>query len=313
MPTLPRISIVTPSYNQAAYLEDTIQSVLNQDYPNLEYILIDGGSTDGSLEIVERYTDKLAYWVSEPDKGQASAINKGLAHATGEIVAWLNSDDIYLPGAFMQAAQAFQSNPGLGFMYGDLQSIDSSGQVFNTIRYAPYSLDDLLAFRIIGQPSVFIRRGILDQAGLLDASYHYLLDHHLWLRLATTARMKYIPETRAAARHHPAAKNIAEAGAFGNEIYRILDWAQTQPDLNAIIGRQHRRVLGGAHRLNARYLLDSGQPAQSLKFYAKALLQDPIYALHHSHRIIFAILNLLGLGWLRKLANRRGGSKTRPM
>jgi glycosyltransferase involved in cell wall biosynthesis len=300
----PRISIVTPSYNQAAYLEDTIQSVLNQDYPNLEYILIDGGSTDGSLEIIERYTDKLAYWVSEPDEGQASAINKGLARSTGEIVAWLNSDDIYLPGAFKQALEAFHSNPELGFIYGDLQSIDSSGQVFHTIKYARYSLDDLLAFRIIGQPTVFMRREVLEQTDLLDASYHYLLDHHLWLRLARVSQMKYIPATRAAARHHPAAKNIAEAGSFGEEIYRLLEWAQTQPDLNAIMSRQHRRVWGGAHRLSARYLLDGGLPAQSLKFYAKALLQDPVFTLRHTHRILYALISLVGLGGIWKGSNR---------
>lgn len=305
MQKLPRITIVTPSYNQAAFLEDTIQSVLRQDYTNLEYIVIDGGSTDGSLEIIERYADKLAYWVSEADEGQAEAINKGLARATGEIVAWLNSDDMYLPGALKQAAQAFQSDPELGFIYGDLQSVDSSGQVFNTIRYAQYSLEDLLAFRIIGQPTVFMRREVLEQAGQLDTSYHYLLDHQLWLRMARAAPMKYIAETSAAARHHAAAKNVAEASAFGEEIYRILDWAQTQPDLSAMIGKQARRVWGGAHRLNARYLLEGGQPAQSLKFYVKALRQDPIFALRHLHRMLYAILSLVGLGWIWKGARRR--------
>ena len=303
--TLPRISIVTPSFDQAAFLEPSIRSVLDQDYPDLEYILIDGASDDGSQKIIEKYASRFTYWVSEPDKGQAEAINKGFSRATGEILAWLNSDDVYLPGAFQRVAAFFASHPGIGLLYADLHSIDYAGRHFNTITYAPYTLADLLAFRIIGQPSVFFRRSLLDSAGLLDLSYRYLLDHHLWIRLASQTEMHYLPQPLAAARHHPAAKNVAEAAAFGEEVYRILDWTRSQPDLQPIIASQSRRVLGGAHRLNARYLLDGGLPAESLKFYAKAFMQDPLYTLRHAHRILFALLSLLGLGWLRKVYNRR--------
>ena len=305
MTNLPCISIITPSYNQAAYLEATIKSVLDQGYPNLEYILLDGGSTDGSLEIIERYADKLTYWLSEPDDGQADAINKGLARASGEFVAWLNSDDIYLPGTLEQAAEAFKTDPNLGMLYGDLQSIDHDGTLFNTITYAQYTLADLMAFRIIGQPAVFFRRALLAESGDLDLSYRYLLDHHLWLRLAQAAPIKYIPKPLAAARHHPTAKNTAEAAAFGEEAYRILDWAGTQPQLEAVIRANPRRVWGGVHRLNARYLLDGGQPAQAIKYYTKAFWQAPLYTLRHAHRILYAFLSLLGLGWLRKGVGRR--------
>lgn len=297
----PRISVITPSYNQADYLEHTIQSVLSQGYPNLEYILIDGGSNDGSLDIIKKYAGKFTYWISEPDEGQADAINKGFAHASGDIVAWLNSDDIYLSDALSHAAQAFQSDSDLGLVYGDLQSIDTQGRIFNTITYTPYTLLDLLAFRIIGQPSVFFRRALLDQSGPLDITYRYLLDHHLWLRIAHIARIKYIPIPLAAARHHPAAKNVAEAASFGQEVYKIIEWAAAQPDLNVLIESNHRYVWGGAHRLTARYLLDGGQPAQSLKAYAKAFIQDPLFTLRHAHRVLYAFLSLLGLGWLRKV------------
>lgn len=297
----PRISVITPSYNQADYLEHTIQSVLSQGYPNLEYILIDGGSNDGSLDIIKKYAGKFTYWISEPDEGQADAINKGFAHASGDIVAWLNSDDIYLSDALSNAAQAFQSDSDLGLVYGDLQSIDTQGRIFNTITYAPYTLLDLLAFRIIGQPSVFFRRALLDQSGPLDITYRYLLDHHLWLRIAHIARIKYLPIPLAAARHHPAAKNVAEAASFGQEVYKIIEWAAAQPDLNVLIESNHRHVWGGAHRLTARYLLDGSQPAQSLKAYAKAFIQDPLFTLRHAHRILYAFLSLLGLGWLRKV------------
>ena len=126
---LPLVSIVTPSYNQAAYLEATLRSVLDQDYPRIEYILVDGGSTDGSREIIERYAGRLAWWVSEPDRGQTDAINKGFAHAHGEVLAWLNSDDTYLPGAVTQAVASLQAHPAAGMVYGDANLIDEAGDV----------------------------------------------------------------------------------------------------------------------------------------------------------------------------------------
>jgi glycosyltransferase involved in cell wall biosynthesis len=294
------VSIITPSYNQAAFLSDTLDSVLAQDVPGLEYIVIDGGSTDGSMDIIRRHAGRLAYWVSEPDSGQAEAINKGLARATGDIIAWLNSDDVYRPGAVRAALAALEAETSLAFVYGDLDSIDSQGRTFNTIRYAPYALLDLLAFRIIGQPAVFFRRGALEQAGALDPGYHFLLDHHLWLRLAQHGGMRYLPLTLAAARHHPAAKNTAQAARFGQEAYRILDWAQAQPPLAALIRRHPRKVWGGAHRLNARYLLDGGAPGPALKAYARALANDPAYALKHWRRMVFALASLAGFGGLRR-------------
>ncbi|MEW5828710.1 MAG: glycosyltransferase family 2 protein, partial [Chloroflexota bacterium] len=199
MTDLPLVSIVTPSFNQAPYLEQTIRSVLGQDYPHIEYLVVDGGSTDGSVGIIGRYADKLAWSVSEKDSGQADAINKGLRHARGEIVAWLNSDDVYQPGAVARAVAAFERNPDAGLVYGDLLSIDSDGQPFNLQTFKPYTLTDLMAFDIIGQPSVFMRREVLEQAGELDPSYHFLLDHHLWIRMASLAPMVYVPETLAAA------------------------------------------------------------------------------------------------------------------
>lgn len=305
----PLVSIITPSYNQAAYLEATIQSVLGQDYPNLEYIVVDGGSSDGSPAIIEKYADRLAWWTAEPDQGQADAINKGLRRATGEVVAWLNSDDIYLPGAVEQAAAALQAGPALGLVYGDLRSIDAAGKHFHTIRFQQYDLGDLLAFRIIGQPAVFMRREVLMQTELLSLKYHYLLDHHLWVQMAAKAGMQYIPQEWAAARHHSQAKNISQAAGFGVEAYRILDWAQKQPDLAKVIAENPGRAWGGAHRLNARYLLEGDFPKRALRFYWQALLADPGYTLKHWHRILYALLSMLGLGGLRRLlpGRFRGG------
>lgn len=295
---LPLVSIITPSYKQAPYLEQTLRSVLAQDYPNMEYLVVDGGSEDGSVEIIRRYAKDLAWWISEPDQGQADAINKGFARAKGKYVAWLNSDDTYLPGAVRQAVDVLETHPEPGFVYGDLHSMDAAGQVFNTITYKQYGLIDLLAFRIIGQPSVFMRREVLEKAGLLDLSYRFLLDHQLWMRMAALAPARYVPQVWAAARHHPGAKNVAQAAGFGAEVYRILEWAQGQPELAAAINANRRKVLAGAHRLNARYLLEGGAAGEALKAYMQALWQQPGYALKHGHRMVYAALCVLGLGGL---------------
>ena len=131
----PLVSIITPSFNQADYLEHTIRSVLEQDYPNIEYMVVDGGSTDGSVDIIKKYEKQLAWWVSEPDKGQSEAINKGFKRANGEIVAWLNSDDVYMPNAITRAVETLQANPEAAFVYANLHSINARGEHVNTIRY----------------------------------------------------------------------------------------------------------------------------------------------------------------------------------
>lgn len=299
----PLVSIITPSYNQAAYLEATIKSVLEQDYPNIEYLVVDGVSEDGSAEIIQKYANELTWWVSEPDDGQADAINKGLRRAQGKYVAWLNSDDVYLPGAVKRAVDVFEVNPQAGLVYANLQSIDEVGKVFNTIQYQPYDLDDLLAFRMIGQPSVFMRREVLIQTVFLFPEYQYLLDHHLWVRMAAQTEMFYVNETWAAARHHPMAKNVAQAAGFGEEAYKLLAWAETRPKLAARIRANPKRVWGGAHRLDARYLLEGGEAWASLKSYTKAFKADARYTIKHWHRILYAGLSVVGLSWLRKIFN----------
>jgi glycosyltransferase involved in cell wall biosynthesis len=301
----PLVTVVTPSFNQAEYLEQTIVSVLEQDYPTLEYMVVDGGSTDGSVEIIKKYADRLAWWVSEKDNGQADAINKGLSRAKGEIVAWLNSDDVYLPGSIRRAVETLQEHPEAGLVYGKLLSINARGEHVNTIEYKQYALEDLLAFFIIGQPTVFMRGNLLRQVGSLDESYNYLLDHQLWLRFAELAPMVYVPRPAAAARYHPTAKNMAQAEHFGQEAYRILEWAQTQPKMAAVIENAHHRVWGGAHRFNARYLLDAGLPLQALKTYGKVIRHYPEFAFQRLHRIFFALISLVGLGRLRRLVYRR--------
>jgi glycosyltransferase involved in cell wall biosynthesis len=293
------VSIVTPSYNQAAFLEQTLRSVLDQDYPKIEYLVADGASSDGSVELIKKYQDRLAWWVSEPDSGQADGINKGLRHARGEIVAWVNSDDYYLPGAISAAVKALQANPQAGMVYADAQAVDGNGQVTNLMKGAQWTLEDLMSFRIICQPTVFMRRSILEQAGTLDLAYHFLLDHQLWLRIAALAPLKYIPQTWAAARFHGAAKNVAQAARFGEEAYRILEWMENDLRYTVALAGCRSRAWAGAHRFNARYLQDAGQDARAWKVYWQGMRMDPAEVLPEWRRIAYIPLNRLGLGKLK--------------
>jgi glycosyltransferase involved in cell wall biosynthesis len=296
----PLVSIVTPSFNQADFLEHTIRSVLSQDYPQIEYMVIDGGSSDGSLEIIKKYADRLAWWISEPDEGQADAINKGLKRAQGEVVAWLNSDDLYWPGAVRIAIEAIARDTDLGLVYGNAISIDGDGRPFNDMVFDQYSLLDLLEFRIICQPAVFMRREILEQVDFLQSDFHYLLDHSLWLRIARVAPMLHMPRFLAFARFHPMAKNIALAAEFGTEAFRILEWARGQEDLAPLMREYEARVMAGAHRYNARYLLDGGVPRAALGEYLRALRFHAPSALEEWHRILYSALASMGLHFLSR-------------
>ena len=299
------VSIITPSYNQAPFLEQTIQSVFEQDYPSIEYVVVDGGSTNNSAEIIKKYADRLAYWISERDSGQAEAINKGFARANGEILAWLNSDDYYMHNTVSAVVRCFEQNPDVVMLYGDMLAVDGEGQTINVLKYQQLSLEDLLCFQIIGQPSVFFRRSALEKTGLLDPSFHFMLDHHLWIRLAQQGRILHIPQVWSAARYHPQAKNRARAAEFGREAFRVLDWAKQQPSLAKSVSHVKRRALASAHRYDARYLLDGGQTMSALMAWFRALFIHPPTALGRLNLFVSAVLILTGLNSLREAILRR--------
>ena len=218
----PLVSIVTPSYNQAEFLEETIQSVLSQDYPRLEYIIVDGGSTDGSVEIIHRYADHLAWWVSEPDQGQTDALNKGFARAKGEILAWLNSDDTYLPHAVSEAVEFLQGNPQVGMVYGDANLIDQDGQVIGRFPARQTDYPRLRRGYVhIPQQASFFRTSLWRQVGPLDPTFFFAMDYDLWVRLAKISRLQYHPRLWANFRLHQAGKSVAADDRCWPEMLRV--------------------------------------------------------------------------------------------
>ena len=271
-------------------------SVLEQDYPNVDYWVMDGKSTDGSLELIKRYSERLAGWVSEKDKGQADGINKGFKRSEGEIVGWLNSDDRYLPGAIGNAVALFKKYPEAAFVYSDVESIDEVGKSFNLMRYGRWKLADLMQFNIIGQPGVFMNRAVLEKAGYLDQSYHYLLDHELWLRMATIADPVYAAgQVWAQARIHGKAKNVADAEKFGPEAFRLAKWLGSDERFYPQNARFHRKIWAGAYRLNAFYMVEAGSPVQAYKLYKQSFKLDPWMALKHWKHWLLALAGSLGM------------------
>ena len=219
----PRVSVVTPTFNQRVFLEETMRSVLLQGYPDLEYLVMDGGSTDGSVEVILRYADRLAYWVSRPDGGQSQALNAGLRKATGEVLGWLNGDDTYEPGAVSEAARVFAADPAVVMAYGDCANVDGAGTVFSVSRSRPFDYDRLLRRwpNFIAQPTVFLRREALAAVGGLDESLEFAMDYDLWLRVARLGRAVYIPRIQGRFRVHPDSKTTRHPDRFWPEVRRV--------------------------------------------------------------------------------------------
>jgi len=248
MTGFPLVSIITPSFNQVRYLEATIQSVLSQDYPRIEYLIVDGGSSDGSVESIKRFAAEsgrapvspallpesrevvpgihkhsISWWVSEKDQGQTDAINKGFRHAHGDIFAWLNSDDTYEPRAVSSAVEYLMEHPETGMVYSDCNFINEAGQVIGQFPAAQTDLRRLRQGYVhIPQQTAFFRAELWKQVGPLDPSFYFAMDYDLWTRLAARARIRYLPgRTWANFRLHTSGKTIAADDRCWPEMIRV--------------------------------------------------------------------------------------------
>lgn len=217
--SLPRITVVTPSYNQGAYLEQTITSVLGQGYENLEYIVMDGGSTDNSVEIIQRYADRITYWQSERDTGQAQALNRGFARATGDILCWLNSDDFYLPGVLHEIARTVDDTDGL--IYGDCLSFAEVGTRARVNRPPAHDLEWLKLVDYIVQPSSFWKRSVWEKVGVLNEELHYAFDWDWFLRASEVAKVRKVNRIFSAYRFHDAHKSSHGGDKRAREIIAV--------------------------------------------------------------------------------------------
>lgn len=215
--TQPLVSVVTPSLNQAAYLPSCIESVAAQRYPRIEHIIVDGGSTDETLDILRSAPSSIR-WISEPDKGQSDALNKGFAMAGGEIFGWLNADDLYYPNAAQDAVERLVADPNTGMIYGSGNLIDQTGNLLETIRPPQFARHRLLRRgNFLLQPAVFFRRDVFEQVGGIDVRYHYGMDYDLWLRMSAESGVEQVDAVLAALRMHEASKTTSSFRAFSRE------------------------------------------------------------------------------------------------
>lgn len=229
---LPTIAIVTPSLNQGRFLEQTIRSVLDQNYPALQYWIQDGGSTDNSLEIIKKYESRLTGWTSAHDEGHADAVNRGFTHIRGEIMAFINSDDYYLPGALETAAEAFAADPDLDFVYGDAVYVAPDDRPLVVDVLPPYDWEDLRRICIVPQQASFWRRRAWEAAGGLGREFWFSFDYEFFLKVAQNGRVRHVPRLLAAYRHHAQTKTSTGKNRWADDDRKLRERYLGRPEWN---------------------------------------------------------------------------------
>jgi len=298
---LPVVSIVTPSYNQGQYIRQTIESVLGQDYPNIEYWVIDGGSSDNTLEVLREYGTRIQ-WISEKDGGQAEAINKGWRMSHGQIITWLNSDDLLLPGAVRRAVDEFSRYPDAAVVFGELELVDENLNFLQKLDLIDFKPERLLFGNVLGQPNVFLARWVIDQYGFLNEQLHYVFDWEYWLRLSFSRPVRFVPELFAQFRIHSECKTYAQHIYAAREWRQVLHHVIARGAIPKKFSRYARRALGNAAAsLGFSYLAKQNYRAAALSF-GEAIWYAPLYLTDRGVRntFLWAILGNRCSSWMRK-------------
>ena len=315
----PRICVVTPSYNQGRFIEETIRSVLLQRYPNLEYIIIDGGSADESLAIIQKYSPWLAYWVSQRDQGQSDAINKGWQRATGDIVAWLNADDLYRPDTFFQVASAWRSNPEAGLWHGLCEEFDNTG--LQRVIGTPYDMKTAITLGYdkggrVAQPAAFLARSALKRVGMLDCRLKQSMDKDIFQRVGALYSNVHIPQVLARFRLHTNQLSQVHQRDASFLIYRerlmalgnLFGVRELSPDVLCLRGR----ALAFAHLHLAQELRFAGETASAFKHLGLSLGHHvtPLLSGAGLRTLSLALLGPRIAGWMspiKKIVCARAG------
>jgi glycosyltransferase involved in cell wall biosynthesis len=290
----PLVSIVTPTYNQADFLRDTLESVLSQDYPHIEHQVIDDGSTDRTPEILAEYADRISLERHE-NRGQTPTINKGWERAKGEILTWLNSDDTFLPGAVTSAVEYFNQHPEVDIVFGDTLFTQPDGTPIE--RSKPRAKFNYKTFVLqcenpIAQPSAFIRRNVIDDIGLLDPQFYYFMDWDFWLRAGIRHRIAYYPELFSTYRLHPDSKTMAQANKAAPELEYMYRKFFTRDDLPQEIRAIERGAMMNMYFTSGGYYLEGGNPGAAARIAFKALQTYPaaVYRPEVIHKFLYCVL-----------------------
>ena len=301
----PRVTVITPSFNQAEYLEEAIRSVVLQDHPNLEDLLLDGGSSDGSVEIIERDGPWISFWVSEPDGGQAEAINTAFRRATGEFICWLNSDDVLYQGYVSRRVAEFGTREKIDLIYGDIDMGWDSGERSILHGEPPFFLDMLRTLRVaVPQQGAMWRRSTVEKLGGLDPRWRVVLDREFFLRILHRGAAEYIPGLCGFFRQHDGAKSIAEATAWVNELPTMYSELFAEENLEPSVRRLERETMATVHLLCSDILRAAGRWSGSLMHMAKAMRWHPTHAISS-----FFSARLAGLR--RRFSGQPGSTGTR--
>lgn len=291
----PLVSIVTPSLNQGRFIEETILSIKNQSYPNIEHIIVDGGSTDNTLDIIKKYVGSYnMQWISEPDEGQSDAINKGWRISKGEIIAYLNSDDTYMPWAVDTAVKFLIEHPDVAMVYGDCNIIDDRSVVVGQCRTTEFDLGKMLCgLHGIPQPATFLRISVIDKIGYLNTNLHYAMDYDYWIRIGLKLKICSIPQVIANFRMYSGSKSVSEKEKILDDLLYILNKFFVDPALPPKIKAVKQQAYSRLHLKIGLHYRSKRQMGQTRKHLLNAILRYPPI-LMRTFVIGYLVTSLLG-------------------